>query len=68
MSGYGLLLRNFFSGQGWRDALNAAEEAGGENRCFFLPVTDYFWNIFLFDGGFRRGADIRILNPLHEPA
>lgn len=40
----------------------------GVKQMFFLPVTDYFWNIFLFDGGFLRDADIRILNPLHELA
>ncbi|WP_297673931.1 hypothetical protein, partial [uncultured Akkermansia sp.] len=62
MSGYGLLLRNFFQVKAGVMPLMRRKRQG-ENRCFFLPVTDYFWNIFLFDGGFRCGADIRILNP-----
>ncbi|UQT43472.1 hypothetical protein M5E88_12360 [Akkermansia muciniphila] len=34
MSGYGLLLHDIFSGQGWRDALNVAEAAGGKTDVF----------------------------------
>ena len=36
LSGYGLLLHDIFSGQGWRDALNVAEAAGGKTDVFFF--------------------------------
>jgi hypothetical protein len=40
----------------------------GVKQMFFSSGDRLFLEYFLFDGGFRRDADIRILNPLHELA
>ena len=51
-----------------RNTEDADEGENGVKQMFFSSGDRLFLEYFLFDGGFRRDADIRILNPLHELA